>query len=176
MATGYVMFCRSGLSGTCRGDARLLLECASGRTRRTEPLPLHRVLSESTQNLRFADPAVEYGLSDIQTPFEVFERFVSASGWLVGKSLRGGVGGHRSGPEVHRVQSPQRPAGMRRRGGHLPELAQFELDDLKGKTLISTSIGSERLNSLRERGIDLILDDVPQPFDGWWSTRRRSRR
>lgn len=45
-----------------------------------------RVLSESTQNLRFADPAVEYGLSDIQTPFEVFERFVSASGWLVEKS------------------------------------------------------------------------------------------
>ena len=38
------------------------------------------------------------------------------------------------------------------------------MDDLKGKTLISTSIGEERLNSLRERGIDLILDDVPQPF------------
>ena len=45
------------------------------------------------------------------------------------------------------------------------ELAQFEVDDLKGKTLITTSIGEERLNSLRERGIDLILDDVPQPFD-----------
>ncbi|MCB0907443.1 MAG: dehydrogenase, partial [Nocardioidaceae bacterium] len=38
------------------------------------------------------------------------------------------------------------------------------MDDLKGKTLISTSIGAERLNSLRERGVDLILDDVPQPF------------
>ena len=46
------------------------------------------------------------------------------------------------------------------------ELAQFELNDLKGKTLISTSIGEERLNSLRERGVDLILDDVPQPFEG----------
>ena len=42
-----------------------------------------RVLSESTQNLRFADPAVEYGLDDIHTPFEVFERLVSASGWLL---------------------------------------------------------------------------------------------
>ena len=42
-----------------------------------------RVLSESTQNLRFADPAVEYGLDNIHTPFEVFERVVSASGWLL---------------------------------------------------------------------------------------------
>ena len=43
------------------------------------------------------------------------------------------------------------------------ELAQFEMDDLKGKTLISTSIGAERLNSLRERG-GPHPDDVPQPF------------
>lgn len=46
------------------------------------------------------------------------------------------------------------------------ELDQFELMIWSGKTLISTSIGQERLSSLRERGVDLILDDVPQPFDG----------
>lgn len=58
-----------------------------------------RVLSESTQNMHFADPAVEYGLSDIHTPFEVFERVVSASGWLLEKlPSRGGLGCHRPGP------------------------------------------------------------------------------
>ncbi len=126
-----------------------------------------RVLSEYTQNLRFADPAVEYGLSDIQTPFEVFERFVSASGWLVEK-IPSAVVSAATAPGRKFIESRVRNALQECDVvvATFAELAQFELDDLKGKTLISTSIGSERLNSLRERGIDLILDDVPQPFEG----------
>jgi len=125
-----------------------------------------RVLAESTQNLRFADPAMEYGLADIHTPFEVFERAVSASRWLLERF---------PSAVVSTVTTPARTfveARIRRALQNCDvvvatfrELAQFEVDDLKGKTLISTSIGEERLNSLRERGIDLILDDVPQPFD-----------
>jgi predicted amino acid dehydrogenase len=125
-----------------------------------------RVLSESTQNLRFADPAVEYGLSDIHTPFEVFERFVSASGWFV-ERLPSAVVSAATGPGRKFIESRVRTAlqDCDVVVATFRELAQFELDDLKGKTLISTSIGEERLNSLRERGVDLILDDVPQPFE-----------
>ena len=125
-----------------------------------------RVLSESTQNMFFADPAVEYGLADIRTPFELFERAVSASGWLLEK-LPSLVVSTATGPARKIIESRVRKA-LRDCDvvvATFRELAQFELDDLKGKTLISTSIGSERLNSLRERGVDLILDDVPQPFD-----------
>ncbi|HPX36773.1 MAG TPA: dehydrogenase, partial [Mycobacterium sp.] len=125
-----------------------------------------RVLSESTQNMHFADPAVEYGLSDIHTPFEVFERVVSASGWLLEK-LPSAVVSAATAPARKIIETQVREALQNCDVvvATFPELAQFELDDLKGKTLISTSIGSERLNSLRERGVDLILDDVPQPFD-----------
>jgi predicted amino acid dehydrogenase len=125
-----------------------------------------RVLSESTKNLRFADPAVEYGLDDIHTPFEVFERFVSASGWLLEK-IPSAVMSAATAPARVVIDSRVRKAlqDCDVVVATFRELDQFELDDLKGKTLISTSIGSERLNSLRERGIDLILDDVPQPFD-----------
>ena len=125
-----------------------------------------RVLSESTQNMFFADPAVEYGLADIRTPFELFERAVSASGWLLEK-LPSLVVSTATGPARKIIESRVRKA-LRDCDvvvATFRELARFELDDLKGKTLISTSIGSERLNSLRERGVDLILDDVPQPFD-----------
>lgn len=125
-----------------------------------------RVLAESTQNMRFADPAVEYGLSDIHTPFEVFERVVSASGWLLGK-IPSALVSTATAPARMVIDSQVRNA-LRDCDvvvATFRELAQFELDDLKGKTLISTSIGTERLNSLRERGIDLVLDDVPQPFD-----------
>ena len=125
-----------------------------------------RVLSESTQNMFFADPAVEYGLADIRTPFELFERAVSASGWLLEK-LPSLVVSTATGPARKIIESRVRKAlqDCDVVVATFRELAQFELDDLKGKTLISTSIGSERLNSLRERGVDLILDDVPQPFD-----------
>lgn len=124
-----------------------------------------RVLSESTHNLRFADPAVEYGFADIHTPFEVFERMVSASGWLLEK-IPSAVVSAATAPArlviASRVREALKDCDVV--VATFSELDQFELDDLKGKTLISTSIGAERLNSLRERGIDLILDDVPQPF------------
>jgi predicted amino acid dehydrogenase len=125
-----------------------------------------RVLSESTHNMHFADPAVEYGLDDIHTPFAAFERFVSASGWLLEK-LPSAVVSAATAPGRMVMESKVRQAlqDCDIVVATFAELAQFELDDLKGKTLISTSIDSERLNSLRERGIDLILDDVPQPFD-----------
>jgi predicted amino acid dehydrogenase len=124
-----------------------------------------RVLSESTKNLRFADPAVEYGLDDIQTPFEVFERVVSASGWLLEK-IPSSVVSAATAPGRTFIESRVRKAlqDCDVVVATFEELAQFELDDLAGKTLISTSIDEVRLNSLRERGIDLILDDVPQPF------------
>ena len=125
-----------------------------------------RVLAESTQNMRFADPAVEFGLADVHTPFEVFERVVSAAGWLVEK-IPSSVVSTATAPGRKILDSRVRAALQECDVvvATFRELAQFELDDLKGKTLISTSIGSERLNSLRERGVDLILDDVPQPFD-----------
>jgi predicted amino acid dehydrogenase len=124
-----------------------------------------RVLADSTQNMRFADPAMEFGLADVHTPFEVFERLVSAAGWLVEK-IPSSVVSAATAPGRKILDSRVREA-LRDCDvvvATFRELAQFELDDLKGKTLISTSIGSERLNSLRERGVDLILDDVPQPF------------
>ena len=126
-----------------------------------------RVLSESTQNFHFADPAVEYGLADIHTPFEVFERFVSASGWLL-ERFPSSVVSAATAPARMIIESQVREAlqDCDVVVATFEELDQFELDHLKGKTLISTSIDEQRLNSLRERGIDLILDDVPQPFDG----------
>ncbi len=44
------------------------------------------------------------------------------------------------------------------------ELVGFGLEDLAGKTLISTAISDERLVKLGDRGVDMVLDAVPQPF------------
>jgi predicted amino acid dehydrogenase len=44
------------------------------------------------------------------------------------------------------------------------ELVGFGLEDLAGKTLISSAISEERLTELGSRGVDMVLDSVPQPF------------
>ncbi len=44
------------------------------------------------------------------------------------------------------------------------ELEGFGLEDLAGKTLVSSAISDEQLADLAARGVDLVLDAVPQPF------------
>ncbi len=44
------------------------------------------------------------------------------------------------------------------------ELVGFGLEDLAGKTLISTAVSDERLTELGHRGVNMVLDAVPQPF------------
>ncbi|MFT3874549.1 MAG: dehydrogenase [Nocardioides sp.] len=44
------------------------------------------------------------------------------------------------------------------------ELVGFGLEELAGKTLISSAVSDERLGDLAARGVDMVLDIVPQPF------------
>ena len=50
--------------------------------------------------------------------------------------------------------------------GLLDELAAFGIDDLSGKAVITAAVSDERLAYLAERDVDMVLDAVPQPFDG----------
>ena len=45
------------------------------------------------------------------------------------------------------------------------ELTGFGLEDLAGKALVTSAISAERLSDLADRGVDLVLDSTPQPFD-----------
>jgi predicted amino acid dehydrogenase len=45
------------------------------------------------------------------------------------------------------------------------ELAGFGLEDLAGKTLVTTTVTDEQLAELAGRGVDLVLGATPQPFD-----------
>ncbi len=127
-----------------------------------------RVLAESTQNLQFAQLAVGYGLPSLPTSFATFDRFVSASGWVAEK-VPDALVSAATAPGRRLNDSKVRKAlqDCDVIVGTFEELEQFQVDDLQGKTLITSSIDDERLASLRGRGIDLILDHVPQPFAGF---------
>lgn len=45
------------------------------------------------------------------------------------------------------------------------ELTGFGLEDLAGKTVVSSAISSARLAELGSRGVDRVIDTTPQPFE-----------
>jgi predicted amino acid dehydrogenase len=125
-----------------------------------------RVLKESTENIRFADAILTYGLPSM-LDFEGLDRFVGVSKWVLDKV---------PDPIATPVTAPGRRfnQSMLKRAvvdadvlvATYDELMMFDLQALAGKTLISSSVSDERLEELGKRGVDLVLDDTPQPFDG----------
>jgi predicted amino acid dehydrogenase len=44
------------------------------------------------------------------------------------------------------------------------ELTAFGLEDLSGKTVVTSAVSEDRLAEMAGRGVDLVLDTTPQPF------------
>ncbi len=123
-----------------------------------------RVLRESTENIKFADAILTYGLPSM-LDFDALERFLGVSKWMLDKV-----------PDV--IAAPVTAPGRRFNQSMLrravveadvlvatyDELMMFHLEELAGKTLITSSVSDERLEELNHRGVDLVLDDTPQPF------------
>jgi predicted amino acid dehydrogenase len=124
-----------------------------------------RVLREFTPNLEFADPALRFDLPaklDANPVLGVAARAVALPTHLVPGSVR------------TRLRTPLEQAShaLARKAARdcdlvvasYEELTGFGLEDLAGKTLISSAISEERLAELASRGVDLVLDTTPQPF------------
>lgn len=122
------------------------------------------MLRESTENIKFADAILTYGLPSM-LDFDALERFLGVSKWMLDKV-----------PDV--IAAPVTAPGRRFNQSMLrravveadvlvatyDELMMFHLEELAGKTLITSSVSDERLEELNHRGVDLVLDDTPQPF------------
>lgn len=124
-----------------------------------------RVLREFTDNLEFADPLLRLDLPGRINGNPVLEIAANATLWPV-----------RRMPGV--VRSQIRAPGQRlsnaltRRAARdcdvvvatYDELVAFGLEELAGKTVVTSAISDERLAELATRGVDLVLDATPQPF------------
>jgi predicted amino acid dehydrogenase len=126
-----------------------------------------RVLSEFTDNIKFADAVLQWGLPSMLDSFNALDRFAGVSKWFLGRV-----------PD--QISTPVTAPGRRFNQSLLrkavrdadvlvatyDELMMFDLEELAGKTLITSAISEERLEELHRRGVDLVLDDTPQPFEG----------
>ncbi|MCE1180482.1 MAG: dehydrogenase [Micrococcales bacterium] len=124
------------------------------------------VLHEHTANIDFTDPSLRVESSAVMQ----LNPFLSQSLALTKLSSR-----LIPGPVLSQmqVQSEQLSASLARKAarsadliiGTPVELAAFDLPELAGKTVATTAISDAQLEELAAKGVDLVLDPVPQPFD-----------
>jgi len=125
-----------------------------------------RILREYTDNLEFADPLLRLDL-----PNKIDNNPALGLAADVGlRTIRRLPGAVQS-----QIQAPgQRVSHARARKAArtadvvvatYDELIGFGLEDLAGKTLVSSAISDDRLAELGSRGGDMGLDSTPQPFD-----------
>lgn len=128
-----------------------------------------RILREHTANIEFADPMLRLDLPGRLHTNPALGLAVDVVGGVARPAL------HLIPDQVRdRVDSPARVAAraLVRRAARqcdvlvatYEELSGFGLEDLAGKTLITSTISEERLADLGHRGVDLVVDLTPQPF------------
>ncbi|MEZ5095942.1 MAG: hypothetical protein R2731_07340 [Nocardioides sp.] len=123
-----------------------------------------RILKEHTENLEFADPAMRFDLPHTLAEHPLLGLAAEVGSWPL-RMLPEALHGPLHVPE-------QVSHALARRAARecdvvvasYEELTGFGLEDLAGKTLISCAISDERLTELGDRGVDLVVDAVPQPF------------
>ena len=128
-----------------------------------------RILREHTENIHFADPLLHFDLPGRFHNTPVLGLAADAVGGVAGLALGLVPDGVRA-----QIDSPGRLAAraLARRAARdcdvvvatYEELTGFGLEDLAGKTLITSAISPERLADLGDRGVDLVVDVTPQPF------------
>ncbi|MGA8249032.1 MAG: dehydrogenase [Nocardioides sp.] len=124
-----------------------------------------RLLQEYTDNIEFADPLLRFDLPAKFAGNPVLGLAASTALWPA-HLLPGVVKAQIKTPGTHLSHALARRAA---RDADVvvatyDELIGFGLEDLAGKTLITSAISDDRLAELGARGVDMVLDSVPQPF------------
>ena len=125
-----------------------------------------RILREYTDNLEFADPLLRF---DVPAKLDKSPALGLAAdvGVRAMRRLPGSMQSQIKAPGQRASHSRARTAAREADVvvATYDELIGFGLEDLAGKTLVTSSISDERLAELASRGVDMVLDSTPQPFD-----------
>ena len=124
-----------------------------------------RVLTEYTDNLRFADPILQLGLPKFLTSFSALELFAQGSHQLLRWTPPGILN-----PGISPVQDWNH--FIMRKAMHkadvlvayFDQISRFGLEELAGKTLISSGITEQQLATLKDNGVNMVVDYSAQPF------------
>ncbi|MBV8349042.1 MAG: dehydrogenase [Mycolicibacterium sp.] len=124
-----------------------------------------RVIRQFTDNIEFADPLLRFDLPAKVAGNPVLGMAVDAALWptaLLPPMVKSRIRAPGTKVSTALARKASRDADVV--VATYDELVGFGLEDLAGKTLISSAISEERLTELGDRGVDMVLDSVPQPF------------
>jgi predicted amino acid dehydrogenase len=124
-----------------------------------------RILREFTQNFDFADPLMRLDLPAKVDANPVLGLAAGAGAWSADQLPRAvksrvKAPGHRVSEALTRRSVKDSHVIV----GTFDELNHFGLEDLRGKSVVSTAISEERLDFLASLDVDMVLDSTPQPF------------
>jgi predicted amino acid dehydrogenase len=125
---------------------------------------LATAMAEYTENLQFADPLLQLGVPAFLTSLDALAMYTSGAHYLAGRQLP-----HLEPPGLLRALSSYRLRQAARDAtvivGGVHELAQLGLEELAGKTLITSTVNEERVTQFRNRGVHLVIDGSPFLFE-----------
>jgi predicted amino acid dehydrogenase len=124
-----------------------------------------RILREFTPNIEFADPLLRLGIPSMLDQNPVLGLAADVGLWPIRHLPRPvkaqiNAPGHRISHALARKAARECDVVV----ATYDELIGFGLEDLAGKTLVTSAISDERLAELASRGVDMVLDATPQPF------------
>jgi predicted amino acid dehydrogenase len=125
-----------------------------------------KVLGEYTENLKFADPLLRFGIPSLLDSIPALDRFVRIAGWpsrLVPDQVVNPVVA--PGRRLTHTLVRQAVKDAYVVVASFEEMSPLSMEELAGKTVISSAISDERRKDLHARGVSIVLDDTPQPFD-----------
>jgi predicted amino acid dehydrogenase len=125
-----------------------------------------RILREFTQNFDFADPIMRLDLPGKVDSNALLGMAATAGTWPI-QHLPKVIKSQLKSPG-HRVSDALTRRAIKDAHvivGTYDELATFGIEDLRGKSVVSTAISDERLAYLASLDVDMVLDSTPQPFD-----------
>ena len=129
-----------------------------------------KVMSEFTDNLSFADPVLENGISKLLTSLKDLEMYAGGVHevlkWVPGKRFSSSVTPIAKWNEyIMRKAMQKANIIVVPHHGFYDYLEETTLEELGGKTIITSSAYDDRVHFLKDRGVDVIIDPAPKVLE-----------
>ena len=128
---------------------------------------IYSVMREFTDNISFGDPVLHFGVPRVLSSEKGLRRYVRASmPMLTRRPYVTFFPKGRTGEDFQNVLLSQPFQKADVIVGDLSMVLHFTPSDLRGKTVVTDTIDEQRLNLLRDRGVDVVCTTTPEVFEG----------
>ena len=124
---------------------------------------LAHALAESTDNLSFADPLLQFGVPKLLGSLDALALYAGGaqlvSGWVAPRAAAQGV---LRDWTHYLLRRAMQDASVIVAPVH--QLDEFGLEELAGKTIVTSTVNEARMAAFKDKGVHLVIDAAPQQF------------